>query len=824
MYKMFFAAFSMLLVIRETIGVGVGIDWGFEFHKSSFVLPGEYFRAVENTISKRKTQNMMSICGEERYFESQAAVKYSKQNCQTFSMLGTVINNIERPDLAELLRKETPYIQSSNVKVDENGVAFELDNKELLERIKFNRVGVKDIGSNYIRLEEIMAMVLERNLINARNTASTNFTSGTMTIWDSSLPVKTRRLFQSAFSLAGFKLTNFVEENTAAALYDSISRKGNSESPEFYFFVNIGSSGTRMSVIKYHFTKEIGKDKSVYWIPSVTPVKSFVSTEFSGHKIDTCLAEYILKKSEIIGLPPHKHRELLTEVKRIKEILSANTEATLNLNDFAEGRPLKIKVLRKEFEDACSSLFNVLIKQAKILRTYAEDALILVNKGELLGGVVRIPHVQRILKEELGVPIYQRINGDEGMSFGAAMIASNGTAGNKIGKILNFDGPGYGVKLDIRNLTDSEPKKSSTLFMPRTKYGTKKTIDLKSEINDFEITLSENPGNYSISYLVLDIQDKLKKHSSKNIIEKKAHLSFELDGLGIPKLLKAELLLKESRTEPVNSKTDKTEGNNSTSPKKEETKQTIYIIREPLLVTVSSENAPVLDRNLKVFQHSKDFLKAIASREQEKRELSKRRNTIESLAYKLKELTEEPETNVYLSESDIESFLSKANEIEQFVNSDEFPIASAAQLDKLMKDTELVMFAFNTRKREHEERLKVFPKTKEYFKGMKSAIESFRVGNSNIPLEKINELSAKVEEISAWFDDMSLKQENLPLNQNPILYVSSLFEKIEPIERLTKKISAIQSGKQETKSQQSKSEKNNSAQEGNGGKTIENEL
>ena len=59
----------VIFLISPTLNFGLGIDWGTEYTKSSLIIPGKGFEMVENTLSKRKTPNYISLCKKDRVFE-----------------------------------------------------------------------------------------------------------------------------------------------------------------------------------------------------------------------------------------------------------------------------------------------------------------------------------------------------------------------------------------------------------------------------------------------------------------------------------------------------------------------------------------------------------------------------------------------------------------------------------------------------------------------------------------------------------------------------------------------------------------------------------
>ena len=51
-----------------------------------------------------------------------------------------------------------------------------------------------------------------------------------------------------------------------------------------------------------------------------------------------------------------------------------------------------------------------------------------ITRVEIIGGGLRIPKVQDILKAELDKELSSHLNGDEAMCFGSAFIAANNSA------------------------------------------------------------------------------------------------------------------------------------------------------------------------------------------------------------------------------------------------------------------------------------------------------------------------------------------------------------------------------------------------------------
>ena len=314
--------------------------------------------------------------------------------------------------------------------------------------------------------------------------------------------------------------------------------------------------------------------KTVIYHPTVTVVRDLYNTSFSGHLLDNCLANYAINKqiktmkrqvadSELTLV---KRRRVYNDIKKAKVNLSASKELGFNVEDFFNDRSLNIKLGRVEFEENCDQLFATfesimvdflfLIEKEKITRT------------EIIGGLVRIPKIQEILRDKFKLTLSTTINGDEGMSHGAAFISANSTAGVKIKKLYVNDGPNYKVDLNIDFPSGESESKSTEIFPFKSNYGSKKKISIKQLKSSSTVSLRANDSsNYTVSFNVSGIEKGLDKYAKKNITDWKVVFNFHLDNLGIPRLPLVELLLKEEFTENKNktvTKTNATDGTNYT--------------------------------------------------------------------------------------------------------------------------------------------------------------------------------------------------------------------------------------------------------------------
>ena len=59
---------TIFLSAEQVVANLIGVDFGSSFIKATLVKPGKKFEIVENTASKRKTENMVSLGGDARLY------------------------------------------------------------------------------------------------------------------------------------------------------------------------------------------------------------------------------------------------------------------------------------------------------------------------------------------------------------------------------------------------------------------------------------------------------------------------------------------------------------------------------------------------------------------------------------------------------------------------------------------------------------------------------------------------------------------------------------------------------------------------------------
>ena len=238
-----------------------------------------------------------------------------------------------------------------------------------------------------------------------------------------------RQATKDAGQIAGLKVERIINEPTAAALAYGLEKKANEKIAVFDF----GGGTFDVSIL------DIGDN--VFEVLSTNG-----DTHLGGDDIDQKLIHYIadeFKKKEGIDL-----RDDSMALQRLKEAaekakceLSTSVESTVNLPfitaDQSGPKHLQITITRSTFE-------NIIADILERLRGPCEKALAdaKLSPGDvaevvLVGGSIRIPRVQQLVKEIFGRDPNRSINPDEVVAVGAAI--QGGVLAGDVKDILLLD-------------------------------------------------------------------------------------------------------------------------------------------------------------------------------------------------------------------------------------------------------------------------------------------------------------------------------------------------------------------------------------------------
>ncbi|KAF4698985.1 hypothetical protein FOZ62_027282, partial [Perkinsus olseni] len=186
--------------------------------------------------------------------------------------------------------------------------------------------------------------------------------------------------------------------------------------PTVVAFTSVGASHFGCSVVK--FTKS-----------HLTVLGEAIDTTVGGRYVDQLLMEHysqeFTKKTGLDPLKNAKARFKLEEaVNKVKKILSANNEAILGIECLMEDEDLNAVVTRDKLEELCTPMIgkmqSVMGRALKEANVTTDD----LHSVEIIGGVSRVPFIQRTIVDTLHKDLSRTLNADECVARGCALQAA----------------------------------------------------------------------------------------------------------------------------------------------------------------------------------------------------------------------------------------------------------------------------------------------------------------------------------------------------------------------------------------------------------------
>jgi len=165
----------------------------------------------------------------------------------------------------------------------------------------------------------------------------------------------------------------------------------------------------------------------------VTILADSFEEEIGGLAYDKTLADYFAdeidrKEGNSVSVKEDSKVmiKLMYESNKVKEVLSANKEASIHILGLYNNKDFSSHITRAKFEEISGFLTAKLANVLKNVIGKANLTLQQINSAELIGGGVRIPIIQSFLQSALpNIELGQHLNGDESVALGAAFMAAN---------------------------------------------------------------------------------------------------------------------------------------------------------------------------------------------------------------------------------------------------------------------------------------------------------------------------------------------------------------------------------------------------------------
>uniref|UniRef100_A0A9J8B7R0 Hypoxia up-regulated protein 1 n=1 Tax=Cyprinus carpio carpio TaxID=630221 RepID=A0A9J8B7R0_CYPCA len=518
----------------ESVAV-MSVDLGSEWMKIAIVKPGVPMEIALNKESRRKTPVAVCLKENERLFGDSAlgvAVKNPKVVYRFLqSILGKTADN---PQVAQY-QKHFPEHQLQ--RDEKRGTVF----------FKFSE------DSQYTP-EELLGMILNYSRGLAQDFAEQPIKDAVITVPAYFNQAERRAVLQAAH-IAGLKVLQLINDNTAVALnYGVFRRKDINSTAQNIMFYDMGSGSTTATIVMYQTvkTKESGTQ------PQLQIRGVGFDRTLGGFEMELRLRDHLAKLFNEQKKSKKDVREnlramakLLKEAQRLKTVLSANAEHMAQIEGLMDDIDFKAKVTRSEFEALCEDLFDRVPGPVKEALAAAEMNMDEIDQVILVGGSTRVPKVQDVLLKAVGKEeLSKNINADEAAAMGAVYQAAALSKAFKVKPFLVRDAAVFPIQVEFSRETEEEDGVKTVkhnkriLFQRMAPYPQRKVITFNRYMDDFVFYinygdlsfLSEQDlkvfGSQNLTTVKLSgVGSSFKKHSEAESKGIKAHFNMDESGV-----------------------------------------------------------------------------------------------------------------------------------------------------------------------------------------------------------------------------------------------------------------------------------------------------
>ncbi|BAF09812.1 heat shock 70 kDa protein 17 [Oryza sativa Japonica Group] len=806
------AAAAVVLVPPAEAAVA-SIDLGSEWLKVAAVhlAPGRVPIAVAiNEMSKRKSPALAALADGNRLAGEEASGITARHPSKVFARA------------RDLLAKPFPYVRS---------VAEALFLPYDLVPDARGAAAVRADDGQVYTVEEIVAMVLHYAAGLADAHVGAPVRDAVVAVPPYFGQAERRALTQAA-QLAGVNVLALINEHAGAALQYGIDKDFSNESRHVIFY-DMGAGSTYAALVYYsaYKAKEFGKTVSVNQF-QVKDVRW--DSKLGGLEMEMRLVNYFadqfnkqLGNGVDIRQSPKAMAKLKKQVKRTKEILSANTAAPISVESLYNDLDFRSTITREKFEELCEELWEQALTPVKEVLAHSGMKIDDIYAVELIGGATRVPKLQAKLQEFLGrSDLDKHLDADEAIVLGASLHAANLSDGIKLNRKLGMiDGSTYGFVFEINGPDYVKDESTDQLLVPRMKKLGIKMFRSIRHTKDFDVSISYEkaselpPGVTShkfVEYSVSGLTDASEKYSSRNLSAPiKANLHFSLSRSGIISLDRAEAVIeitewvevpKKNLTLESNStsQTLSSEGgaandtsdskenvssdgdaNKSSAPIDESNAQDIVTekvlkkrtFRVPLKVVEKMAGAgSILSKEL--YSEAKTRLEALDKKDAERRRTAELKNNLESYIYSMKEkLEENTEILTVSTEQERESFAEKLNEVQDWLYMDGEDAQAnefKERLDQLKAIGDPILFRLS----ELKARPTACENARLYLAELQKIVKNWDSNKPWLPKKRVDEVVSEAEKVKTWLEEKEAIQKSTPVYSPPAFTSEEVYEKV----------------------------------------------
>lgn len=377
----------------------IGIDLGAAESLVAYVGKG-VVDLVQNEVSRRATPSIVGFTDRERLLGDNALAQIrsnSKNTCRNFKHL------LAREVSAADIEKEHFWSTSKLGSAEDGSAGYDVTYKG------DSKVwGAVPVTAMFLtRLKEITELWCQAKVADAVIAVPAFFSDAH------------RQALIDASRIAGISVLRVMNEHTATALAYGIYRSNDfdPEKPVTVAFCSMGHSIFSVSIVQF--------------VRGKLNVLCEKSDKVGGRDMDECLmrefASQFEKKHKLEGVLSNKKSlfKLEDAVTKTKKVLSANYEATVNVECLMEDEDFNSVMNRVDFENMCQPMMErvkAVLEGAKAMCSVPVDQ---IDSVEVVGGASRVPWWKSMCSQAFGgKELSTTMNADESVARGCALQAA----------------------------------------------------------------------------------------------------------------------------------------------------------------------------------------------------------------------------------------------------------------------------------------------------------------------------------------------------------------------------------------------------------------